>query len=110
MHRLARRSARWHREITVGLVCFLGVSGCTELSWEDYMAAGHDAVQDNRYQEAELFFLTAVDLADYFEQDDLRRAVTLNNLGNLFVLDDRFVQAEELFHLSLIHISEPTRH
>ena len=110
MHRLARRSARWHREITVGLVCLLGVSGCTELSWEDYMAAGHDAVQDNRYQEAELFFLTAVDLADYFEQDDLRRAVTLNNLGNLFVLDDRFVQAEELFHratLIIEHVQGP---
>ena len=104
MHRLGQRYSWWHRGITVGLVCFLGVSGCTELSWEDYMAAGYDAVQENRYQEAELFFLTAKDLADYFEQDDLRRAVTLNNLGNLFVLDDRFVQAEELFHRATLII------
>ena len=87
-----------HRCIAVGLVCLLGVSGCTELSWEDYMAAGHDAVEDNRYHEAELFFLTAADLADYFAQDDLRRAVTLNNLGNLFVLDGRFIEAEALFN------------
>ncbi len=48
------------------------------------MEAGHDAVEENRYHEAEIYLLTAADLADHFAQDDLRRAVTLNNLGNLF--------------------------
>ena len=68
------------------------------------MAAGHDAVEENRYHEAEIFFLTAADLADYFAQDDLRRAVTLNNLGNLFVLNGRFLEAEELFHSATLII------
>ena len=68
------------------------------------MAAGHDAAEENRYHEAEIYFRTADDLADYFAQDDLRRAVTLNNLGNLFVLDGRFVEAEKLFHSATLII------
>ena len=74
-----------------------GAGACNDLTWEDYMEAGYDALQDGRHGEAEEFFLTAAEYAEYFEPDDLRRAATLNNLADLFVIEGRFGEAELLF-------------
>ena len=61
------------------------------------MEAGYDAFNDRRYEEAEYWFLAASDILDQFEPTDLRRAVTLNNLADLYVVQERLAEAELLF-------------
>ena len=70
---------------------------CNTLTWEDYMEAGYDAFDDRRYDEAEYWFLAASDMLDQFEPVDRRRAVTLNNLADLYVVQERLADAELLF-------------
>ena len=78
-------------------LAFFSVTACSNQTWEDYMEAGYDAFQDGRHAEAEEFFLTAAEFTEYFEPNDLRRTVTLNNLAELFVIEGRFSEAELLF-------------
>ena len=94
----AKNSARNHTRIVLCLPLLLMLlHACNALTWEDYMEAGYDAFNDRRYEEAEYWFLAASDILDQFEPTDLRRAVTLNNLADLYVVQERLAEAELLF-------------
>ncbi len=78
------------------LVCF-APAACRGLQWEDYMEAAHHARQDGRFREAEELLLVAADHAADFPGDDLRRAMTLNDLAAICIAEGRHAEAEVLF-------------
>ena len=72
-----------------------------ETSWETSNAAGMDAYQQARYGEAEKKWLAALEEAEAFGPDDERLATSLNNLGELYRLQGRYVEADPLHKRSL---------
>ena len=79
------------------LLVHLGPAGCRGLQWEDYMEAAYHAREDGRYREAEELLLVAADYAVDFPAADLRRAVTLNELAAICVVEERHAEAEVLY-------------
>ena len=75
--------------------------GCQAQSWEQYMDAAAFAYQDGRTDEAESFFLLAAQVAEDFENDDPRRALTLGNLADLYRAAARDEEAESAYLESL---------
>lgn len=82
--------------VFVLLVC-LAPAACRGLQWEDYMEAAYHARQDGRYREAEELLLVAADHAAAFPANDLRRAMTLNDLAEICVAEERHAEAEVLY-------------
>ncbi|MDE2905112.1 MAG: tetratricopeptide repeat protein [Acidobacteriota bacterium] len=78
------------------VVCF-APAACGGLQWEDYMEAAYHARQDGRYREAEELLLVAADHAAAFPANDLRRAMTLNDLAEICVAEQRHAEAEVLY-------------
>ena len=78
------------------IVCF-APGACRGLQWEDYMEAAYHARQDGRYREAEELLLVAADHAADFPADDLRRAMTLNDLAEICIVEARHAEAEVLY-------------
>ena len=91
-----RRPARRDLVIVVLLVC-CGATACRGLQWEDYMEAAYHARQDGRYREAEELLLVAADYAAAFPAEDLRRAMTLNDLAEICIVEARHAEAEVLY-------------
>ena len=85
------------RVALVALVAHLGATGCRGLEWADYMEAAYHARQDGRYREAEELLLVAADRAADFPAHDLRRAVTLNDLAEICVVEARHSEADVLY-------------
>ncbi|MCY4633999.1 MAG: tetratricopeptide repeat protein [Acidobacteria bacterium] len=83
--------------VAVLLVVHLGPAACGGLQWEDYMEAAYHARQDGRYREAEELLLVAADHAAAFPANDLRRAMTLNDLAEICVAEQRHAEAEVLY-------------
>lgn len=79
------------------LIVGLAQAGCRGLQWEDYMEAAYHARQDGRYREAEELLLVAADHAAAFPADDLRRAMTLNDLAEICIAEQRHSEAEVLY-------------
>ena len=79
------------------LVLLLGATACGGLQWEDYMEAAYHARQDGRYGEAEELLLVAADFAAGFPPDDLRRALTLNDLAEICIAESRHAEAEVFY-------------
>lgn len=79
------------------LVVHLAPAACRVLEWEDYMEAAYHARQDGRYREAEELLLVAADYAAAFPANDLRRAMTLNDLAEICVAEQRHAEAEVLY-------------
>ena len=92
-----RRPVRRAPAIVALFVLLSGVIGCGGLQWEDYMEAAYHARQDGRYREAEELLLVAADFAAGFPTNDLRRAMTLNDLAEICVAEDRHAEAEVLY-------------
>ncbi len=74
---------------------------CQNQSWEQYMNAGAFAYQDENYEEAEQWFLSAEQAALRFDPSDPRLAVTLGNLADLYHAQARDAEAESLYHEAL---------
>ena len=89
-------SVRWVLPL-IALLVQLGPFGCRGLQWEDYMEAAYYAREDGRYGEAEELLLLAADRAANFAAHDLRRAMTLNDLADICILEDRHPEAEVLY-------------
>ncbi|MCY4122164.1 MAG: tetratricopeptide repeat protein [Acidobacteria bacterium] len=79
------------------LLVHLGPAACRGLQWEDYMEAAYHARQDGRYREAEELLLLAADSAADFPPADLRRAMTLNDLAEICIVEARHTEAEVLY-------------
>jgi tetratricopeptide (TPR) repeat protein len=69
--------------------------------WETYQAAGHQAIQDRRVADAERLLLAAAKHMETISPDDPRLADTLNDLGVLYGMQNRDVEAEPLFQRAL---------
>ena len=72
-----------------------------ETLWPTYKAAGSDAVQQGRYEEAESLLRAAIAQAEKFGSLDPRLADSLNQLAILYATQRKFTQAEPLFQRSL---------
>jgi tetratricopeptide (TPR) repeat protein len=83
--------------VIVLLVVQLAPAACRGLQWEDYMEAAYHARQDGRYREAEELLLVAADRAADFPANDLRRAMTLNDLAEICIVEARHAEAEVLY-------------
>ena len=82
----------------VAIVGLLGsLVGCQDQSWEQYMEAAAFAFQDERYDEAEQWFLQAERVATDLEPSDPRLALTLGNLADFYHAQARDDQAEPLY-------------
>ena len=88
---------RWLTVYASALLVALGPTACRGLQWEDYMEAAYHARQDGRYREAEELLLVAADHAEAFPANDLRRAMTLNDLAEICVAEARYADAEVLY-------------
>ncbi len=69
--------------------------------WETYQAAGHQAIQDRRVADAERLLLAAIKQVEAVRPDDPRLSNTFNDLGVLYGMENRDVEAEALFHRAL---------
>lgn len=69
--------------------------------WETYQSAGHQAIEDWRVADAERLLLAAVKHIETISRDDPRLANTLNDLGVLYGMQNRDIEAEPLFERAL---------
>ena len=65
------------------------------------MEDGTKAYQQRRYADAEKSFQSALKEAEGFGQEDLRLALTLNNLAFLYQAQGKYAEAEPLYKRSL---------
>jgi tetratricopeptide (TPR) repeat protein len=70
--------------------------------WETYQAAGHQAIEEQRVADAERLLLAAAKHIEAINPDDPRLANTLNDLGVLYGMQNRDVEAEPLFERALV--------
>ena len=75
--------------------------------WETYQSAGHQAIEDRRVAEAEQLLLAAAKHIETVSHDDPRLANTLNDLGVLYGMQHRDIEAVPLFQRAL-SINEKT--
>ncbi len=93
---------RW---FLVGLVCLaLAAVAYVFLQvgpWETYMAAGDKAYQQGNYPEAEKQLGAALKEAEGFGPQDPRLATSLNDLGEVYLLQRRYAEAKPLHKRAL---------
>jgi len=76
-------------------------SGAQVTLWETYQSAGHQAIEDRRVDDAERLLLAAAKHIETVSPDDPRLANTLNDLGVLYGMQNRDIEAEPLFQRAL---------
>lgn len=69
--------------------------------WETYQSAGHQAIEDRRVADAERLLLAAAKHIETVSPEDPRLANTLNDLGVLYGMQNRDIEAEPLFERAL---------
>ena len=80
----------------------LSTSGPSPLrSWEEYNAAGAEALEQGNYAEAERQFLAAVQESENFAPQDPVLAMSLNNLAEAYRAQGKYAQAEPLYRRAL---------
>ncbi|OQW32254.1 MAG: hypothetical protein A4E19_19675 [Nitrospira sp. SG-bin1] len=83
------------------LILFLSFDGMPSRAqvtlWETYQSAGQQAVQERRVMDAERLLLAAAKHIETVNPDDPRLANTLNDLGVLYGMQNRELEAEPLF-------------
>lgn len=70
-------------------------------NWDKAINAAERAYGDQHYREAELQFVRAEKEAESFGPSDRRLAMTLNNLGGLYLREARYAESEPLFKRAL---------
>lgn len=70
-------------------------------TWKAAVEAGNEAYANNRVAEAEVQFLAALEQAEQFGEDDLRLALSLNNLAAVYHTQGKYTMAEPLYQRSL---------
>ena len=89
---------RW---LLVGLVCLATAAYGQGSPWETYMAAGDKAYHEGDYPEAVKEWVAAVKEAEGFGPQDPRLATSLNDLGEVYLLQGRYAEAEPLLKRAL---------
>jgi tetratricopeptide (TPR) repeat protein len=70
-------------------------------SWKAAVEAGNDAYERGRIAEAEVKFVEALKEAETFGEDDVRLALSLNNLAAIYHTMGKYTMAEPLYTRSL---------
>lgn len=70
-------------------------------TWKAAVEAGNDAYSRDRIAEAEQQFLEALKEAEHFGEDDVRLALSLNNLAAVYHTMGKYTMAEPLYTRSL---------
>jgi tetratricopeptide (TPR) repeat protein len=70
-------------------------------SWKAAVEAGNDAYENGRTAQAEIHFLDALKEAETFGEDDIRLALSLNNLAAIYHTMGKYTMAEPLYTRSL---------
>lgn len=70
-------------------------------SWKAAVEAGNQAYADGRVAQAEILFVDALKEAESFGEDDLRLALSLNNLAAVYHTEGKYTMAEPLYTRSL---------
>jgi tetratricopeptide (TPR) repeat protein len=65
-------------------------------SWESLNQSGVKAFKESRYTEAEKYFVRAADLAEKFSQEDLRINFSLNQLAEIYRIQSKYNDAEQV--------------
>ena len=65
-------------------------------SWDNLNQKGVSAFKESRYTEAEKYFVRAVDVAENFSQDDLRINFSLNQLAEIYRIQSKYIEAEQV--------------
>jgi tetratricopeptide (TPR) repeat protein len=69
--------------------------------WKTAVEAGTEAYESGRVAQAEIHFLEAFQEAETFGEDDLRLALSLNNLAAVYHTQGKYTMAEPLYTRSL---------
>lgn len=69
--------------------------------WEKYKDSAEQLVQMGRYAEAENFWMLAVKASDEFGENDPRTTYTLDRLGDCFIKQQRYAEAEQVLYMAL---------
>ncbi len=88
----------------VGLVCLAlwpAHAHAQGSLWQTYMCAGAKAYQQGNYPEAEKQFAAALKKAEVFEPQDPRLATSLDSLGEVYLHQRRYAEAEPLHKRAL---------
>lgn len=70
-------------------------------TWKAAVEAGNEAYANERVAQAEIHFLDALKEAEIFGEDDLRLALSLNNLAAVYHTQGKYTMAEPLYNRSL---------
>jgi Tfp pilus assembly protein PilF len=90
--------------LLVGLVCLALLPSCAGdegPTWEEQIAAGHQAFELGDYPEAESQLEPALETAEAFGPQDPRLATSLNELALLYRHQGRYEEAEPLYKRAL---------
>ena len=93
--------ARWLLIVVISVVFVSTQASAQGTLWRKYMEDGTKAYQQRRYADAEKSFQSALKEAEGFGQEDLRLALTLNNLAFLYQAQGKYAEAEPLYKRSL---------
>ena len=93
----------WKRFWLSAIFCgvFLSTQACTEMRWRMQNAAGQEAYEQVRYDEAEKAWLLALQEAENFGPADPRLATSLDNLALLYHAQGNYAEAEPLYQRAL---------
>lgn len=95
---------KWLALLLILLILFYDrLPGVAQVTlWETYQSAGQQAIQEQRVDDAERLLLAAAKHLEAINPDDPRLANTLNDLGVLYGMQNRDVEAEPLFERALV--------
>src|SRR5574341_1006879 len=79
------------------VVVVLSVSCSQGPPWETYVEAGKKSYREGKFSEAERQFTEAVKKAEQFGPQDLRLALSLNNLGEALRSQGKLIEAEPMY-------------
>ncbi len=93
---------RW---LLVGLLCLglwpMVAASAQETRWYSIMDDASKAYHQADYAQAEKLYLAALKEAEKFGNQDLRLALSLNNLARLYKTQGNYAQAEPLYQRAL---------
>ncbi len=81
-------------------------SGCSNGLWDKYYKMGMDSLAHGKPVDAESPLLLAVTQSEQFELNDIRRAQTMLGLGECYMAQRRYSEAEQSFNKSLEIINQ----
>ncbi|MBY0550156.1 MAG: tetratricopeptide repeat protein [Candidatus Obscuribacterales bacterium] len=87
----------YKRIVFVGCVVWAGVIVVQSIPYYIYIGQGKEAFQSGRFSEAEELFSQSIKESQRYDAADPRLANALNNLGEVYRVEARYVEAEPVY-------------